>query len=64
MHAFSFILMQQAYLKMALVLISNANTPKPPKTPDQPPRTAETTPSGVRESQKINKKEGAREAEK
>ena len=56
--------MQQAYLKMALVLISNANTPKPPKTPDQPPRTAETTPSGVRESQKINKKEGARETEK
>ena len=61
---FSVSLMKQAYLEMALVLISNANTLKPPKTPDQPPRTAETTPSGVREGRKISKKESAKDKER
>ena len=59
--------MKQAYLEVALVLISNAKTFKPPKTPDrppQPPRTAETTPSGVREGRKISKKGSAKEKER
>ena len=64
---FSLSLMKQAYLEMALVLISNAKTLKPPKTPDQPPqppRTAERTPSGVREGRKISKKGSAKEKER
>jgi len=56
--------MKQAYLEMALVLINNANTLKPPKTPDQPPRAAETTPSGVREGRKMSKKGSARDKER
>ena len=61
---FSASLMKQAYLEMALVLIRNANTLKPPKTSDQPPRTAETTPSGVREGRKISKKGSARDKDR
>ena len=64
---FSLSLMKQAYLEMALVLISNAKTLKPPKTPDQPPqppRSAERTPSGVREGRKISKKGSAKEKER
>ena len=51
-------------MEIALILISNANTLEPSKTPDQSPRTAETTPSSVREGWKINKKGGTRETEK
>lgn len=56
--------MKQAYLEMALVLIANANTLKPPKTPDQAPRTAETTPSGLREGRKLSKKGSAKEKDR
>ena len=56
--------MKQAYLEMALVLISNAGTLKR-KTPDQAPRTAEvTTPSAPREGRKISKKGSAKEKER
>lgn len=61
---FSLSLMKQAYLEMALVLISNANTLKPPKTSDQPPRTAETTSSGVREGRKMSKKGSAKDKDR
>lgn len=61
---FSLSLMKQAYLEMALVLIANANTLKPPKTPDQAPRTAETTPSGLREGRKLSKKGSAKEKDR
>ena len=56
--------MKQAYLEMALVLISNANTLKPPKTPEQTPRTAETTPSGLREGRKLSKKGSAKDKDR
>lgn len=63
---FSLSLMKQAYLEMALVLISNADTLKPPKTSGQPPRTAETTPSGVsvREGRKMSKKGSAKDKDR
>ena len=55
--------MKQAYLEIALVFTSNANALEPPKTPDQPPHTAERIPSGVTECRKINKKGCAKETE-
>ncbi|XP_027049490.1 cilia- and flagella-associated protein 54-like [Pocillopora damicornis] len=55
-------LMKHAYLEMALVLISNANTLKPPKTPEQPPRPAESPTLGAKEGgRKISKKGSAKE---
>ncbi|PFX16137.1 Uncharacterized protein C12orf55-like [Stylophora pistillata] len=58
-------LMKQAYLEMALVLISNANTFKPPKTPEQPPRRTETPTSSVKEGgRKMSKKGSGKEKEK
>lgn len=62
-HMFSFSLMKQAYLEIALVFTSNTNALEPPKTPDQPPHTAERIPSGVTECRKINKKGCAKETE-
>lgn len=57
-----FSLMKHAYLEMALVLISNANTLKPPKTPEQPPRPAESPTVGAKEGgRKISKKGSAKE---
>lgn len=57
-----FSLMKHAYLEMALVLISNANTLKPPKTPEQPPRPAESPTLGAKEGgRKISKKGSAKE---
>ena len=54
--------MKHAYLEMALVLISNANTLKPPKTPEQPPRPAESPTVGAKEGgRKISKKGSAKE---
>lgn len=46
-----------------LVFTSNANALEPPKTPEQPPHTAERIPSGVTECRKINKKGCAKETE-
>lgn len=62
-------LMKQAYLEMALVLVSNANKLKPPKTPDLPSRDSEIpsratgTPSTPKE-RKISKKGSAKEKDR
>ena len=54
--------MKQAYLEMALVLISNANKFRPPKTPDVPSRSTDTpartseTPSTPGKERKMSKK--------
>lgn len=56
--------MKQAYLEMALVLISNANTLKPPKAPDLAPRAVET-PTSVKEGgRKISKKGSEKEKDR
>lgn len=55
--------MKQAYLEMSLVLISNANKFKPPKTPDLPARATDT-PSTTPRERKMSKKGSGKEKDR
>ena len=62
--------MKQAYLEMALVLISNANKFRPPKTPEVPSRPTDTpartseTPSTPGKERKMSKKGSGKEKDR
>ena len=62
--------MKQAYLEMALVLVSNANKFRPPKTPEVPSRSTDTpartseTPSTPGKERKMSKKGSGKEKDR